>query len=57
MIDDGSGTPVRVDVSKLVTPPGMDQFVTVIGISSLYQSAPGADRQRFVMPRASGEVK
>jgi hypothetical protein len=57
LIDDGSGTPVRVDVSKLVAPPGMGQYVTVIGISSLYQATPGADRQRFVLPRADGDVK
>ena len=45
-INDGSGTPVRVDTSTLADPPDMDEYVTVIGLSSLYTG-----RLRLILPR------
>ena len=53
---DGSGTaiPVRVSTTGLAVPPGMDEYVTVIGISSLYM--PGAERLRLVLPRGDLDI-
>ncbi len=54
MIDDGSG-PVRVDTSTLSSPP-TSGYISVIGISSLYQATPGGERTRLVLPRKQGDV-
>ena len=54
IIDDGSGTPVRIDTSTLVDPPEDNDYITVIGISSLYEMA--TDHHRLVLPRGSGDV-
>jgi len=56
LINDGSGTPVRVDTSTLSDPPDMDEYVTVIGLSSLYLYEPGADRLRLILPRDDADV-
>ena len=56
VVDDGSQTLVTVDTATLTSPPNVDDYVTVIGISSLYQSAPGADRLRFVLPRTDQDI-
>ena len=53
-IDDGSGTPVRVDTTTLSDPPDMDEYVTVIGLSSLYK--PDADRLRLILPRDDADI-
>jgi hypothetical protein len=50
-VDDGSG-PVWVDCSTLASVPVMDEYLSVIGISSLYK--PGSDRLRHVLPRIDG---
>lgn len=54
VIDDGSG-PVTVDTSALASPPALQSYVSVIGISSLYQSA--GDRLRLVLPRQDTDIK
>ena len=54
VVDDGSGTPVRVDTSTLASPPDSNEYVSVIGISSLYK--PGADRLRLILPRGGSDV-
>lgn len=54
MIDDGSG-PVRVDTTTLSTPP-TSGYISVIGISSLYQATPGGERTRLVLPRKQGDI-
>lgn len=54
MIDDGSG-PVRVDTTTLATPP-TSGYISVIGISSLYQATPGGERTRLVLPRKQGDI-
>lgn len=48
MIDDGSGTPVRVNTTLLATPPGVGEYVTLIGVSSLH--APGPTRLLLALP-------
>ncbi len=53
-IDDGSGTPVRVGVHNLAAPPALDDYVTIIGLSSL--DKPGADRLRLVLPRDDADT-
>jgi len=53
-IDDGSGTPVRVSVNNLAAPPALDDYVTIIGLSSL--DKPGADRLRLVLPRDDADT-
>lgn len=52
-IDDGSG-PVRVDTTTLASPPGVDNYVIVIGVSSLYKAE--TDHRRLVLPRGDGDV-
>ena len=54
VIDDGSGTPVRLDTSTLADPPEEDDYISVIGISSLYK--PGVDRLRLVLPRTDLDI-
>ncbi len=54
VIDDGSGKPVRVDTTTLADAPEMDEYVTVIGISSLYK--PDANRLRLVLPRDDADI-
>ncbi len=54
LIDDGSGTPVRVDSSMLAAPPAVNDHVTVIGVSSLHK--PASDRLRLVLPRDDADV-
>jgi len=54
VIDDGSGTPVRLDTSTLADPPEVSDYISVIGISSLYK--PGADRLRLVLPRTDLDI-
>lgn len=49
MIDDGSSTPVHVSKAALLYPPRVDDYVTVIGVSSLRQF--GTDRVRTILPR------
>ena len=56
LIDDGSDTQVRIDTTNLVLPPTVDEYVSVIGISSLYQSAPDGYRFRFVLPRTDEDI-
>jgi len=48
MIDDGSGTPVRVNTVLLATPPSSGEYVTMLGISSL--QAPGPTRLLLALP-------
>lgn len=48
VIDDGSGSPVRVDTSFVSSQPAKGSFATVAGISSLYR--PDALRQRLLVP-------
>ena len=54
VIDDGSGTPVRVDTTTLASPPDPNEYVSVIGISSLYK--PEAHRLRLILPRDDLDV-
>lgn len=54
-IDDGSGTPVRVDTSLLASCPAYGSFVSVIGVSSI--AKPATDRLRLVLPRGDGDVQ
>lgn len=54
VIDDGTGIGVRVDTTTIAAPPGSNQYVTVIGASSLYK--PAADRLRLVLPRDDSDI-
>ena len=54
VIDDGSGTPVRLDTSTLASLPEVNDYISVIGISSLYR--PGVDRLRLVLPRTDLDI-
>lgn len=54
LVDDGSGSPVRIDTSVLASPPAQDSYISVIGISSLHK--PGADRLRLVLPRTDNDL-
>ena len=53
-IDDGSGV-VTVDTSTLASPPSLHSYVSVIGISSLYESE--GSWLRLVLPRRSDDVE
>ncbi len=52
-IDDSNG-PVRVDTTTLATPPSVNDYVSVIGISSLYKT--DRDHRSLVLPRGDGDV-
>lgn len=54
VIDDGSGTPVRVSVTNLAAPPVLNDYITIVGLSSLHK--PGAERLRLVLPRANSDL-
>ena len=54
VMDDGSSTPVRVSTAGMSKLPGVDDYITVVGISSIYK--PGADRLRLVLPRTRGDI-
>jgi len=54
VIDDGSSTPVRVDTVGMSDIPSPRDYITVVGISSLYK--PGADRLRIILPRTREDV-
>lgn len=54
IVDDGSGTPVRVDTGRLTQPP-VQGYIGVTGISSLYKAA-GFDRVRLILPRNDSDV-
>ena len=53
LIDDGSGTPVTVDATCLVSPPGVGSYISVAGISGLPASG---DRTRLITPRNGSDV-
>jgi hypothetical protein len=55
LITDGSGDAIRVSTAGLSTIPDENDYICVIGISSLYK--PGSDRLRLVLPRADSDVK
>ncbi len=52
-IDDGSG-PVRVDTSALASQPEYGDYVSVIGISSVYKRT--GETLRLVLPRGDADV-
>jgi hypothetical protein len=54
-LDDGSGVVVRVGTQGLATIPAVDQYVSVIGASSL--AKPSTDRLRLVLPRKDSDVR
>lgn len=54
IIDDGSGTPVRIDTAGLASVPGTG-YINVTGISSLYKS--GSDTLRLVIPRKRDDIQ
>ncbi|MGC8861644.1 MAG: hypothetical protein ACP5R5_02595 [Armatimonadota bacterium] len=54
LISDGSGDAVRVSTAGLSTVPDVDDYISVIGISSLYK--PAADRLRYVLPRGNADI-
>ena len=54
VMDDGSSTPVRVSTEGMSSLPGMNDHITVVGISSIYK--PGADRLRYVLPRERNDI-
>lgn len=53
-IDDGSGTPVRVNTSTLASQPAVGTYIIVVGVSSLDQ--PVSNRLRLVLPRGNSDV-
>ena len=55
LITDGSGDAVRVSTAGLSTIPEVGDYISVIGISSLYR--PASDRLRYVMPRGSSDIE
>ncbi len=55
LITDGSGDPIRVSTAGLSTLPAVDDYISVIGISSLYK--PASDRLRYVLPRDDSDVE
>jgi len=55
LITDGSGDAVRVSTAGLSTIPDVDDYISVIGISSLYK--PALDRLRHVLPRGNSDVR
>ena len=54
VIDDGSSTPVRVSTAGMAGIPGVGNYVTVVGISSIHK--PGADRLRLILPRGRDDI-
>ena len=54
LITDGSGDAIRVSTAGLCTIPDVDDYIIVIGISSLYK--PGADRLRLILPRDDADI-
>lgn len=55
VIDDGSGTPVRVDTAGLASSPSVDDYITVVGLSSLHKQ--GSERERLVLPRDGADIQ
>lgn len=53
MVDDGSGTPVTIDITWLASPPAAGSYVSVVGISSLPNSG---SRTRLIIPRNGNDV-
>ncbi|MEN6521403.1 MAG: hypothetical protein ABFD46_09690 [Armatimonadota bacterium] len=53
VIDDGSGSPVRVDTSFVSSQPGKGSFAAMTGLSSLYK--PDTLRQRLLLPLAASD--
>ncbi len=55
LISDGSQDPVRVSTAGLSTIPDEEDYISVIGISTLYK--PAADRLRYILPRGDADVE
>jgi hypothetical protein len=55
VIDDGTGIGVRVDTTTIAAPPALNQYVSIIGASSLHK--PASDRLRLVLPRRQSDVE
>jgi len=56
VLDDGSGSPLRVDTSTLPAPPETGSFVTIIGISSLKTEGSPPQRLPLLLPRRGSDV-
>lgn len=54
-IDDGSGSPLRVDTSALQAPPQSPQYISVIGISSLFGT--GSVPVPMILPRDGHDLR
>ena len=55
IVDDGSGVDLRVDTSRVSSPPSASQYVVLKGISSLYYS--GGSYYRLLKCRRSADVQ
>jgi hypothetical protein len=54
LITDGSQDAIRVSTAGLSTLPSLNDYISVIGISTLYK--PASDRLRYVLPRGNSDV-
>jgi len=54
LITDGSGDAVLVSTAGLSTIPHVNDYISVIGISTLYK--PASDRLRHILPRSNPDV-
>lgn len=56
IIEDGSGTGVRVDTSRMTGQPAPGDYVSVTGIASVYQPSAGMGWHRMTLPRSQSDV-
>lgn len=55
LITDGSGDAIRVSTAGLSAIPQVNDYISVVGISSLHK--PASDRLRYVLPRGNADLR